>query len=257
MNAIDDLSDEAVGTKAGRKPRLRFTIRGVMIATAILAVALALPKAGLVVAVALAIPCLSLWLAGRLLAWGERGLARFFFWVPAILVNVLFVYLGTWPEPILYILLFLVSFFIFLPTLGGFGIAWAILATQGVRGPARAPTRTWFAVLILTLMPSATALTAWPFRLEFLLARPALERLADQVAAGRPITTPQWAGRFRLAGSAVDTASGNVALLFAPNGPRALVRIGPRARLGECGSPVQGDWSHLPLTFGWCFHQED
>ncbi len=60
-------------------------------------------------------------------------------------------------------------------------------------------------------------------------ARPARDRLANQVAATPVASVPRWLGPFRVARSAVDPASGNVGLMIDPNpgGPTGLVRIRP------------------------------
>ena len=63
-----------------------------------------------------------------------------------------------------------------------------------------------------------------------------------------------------LAGSRVDSRTGGVALLIDPdpNGPSGFVRhkvyyAGPYG----CFGPIRGDWWHVGLGGGWCYHEED
>lgn len=147
-----------------------------------------------------------------------------------------------------------------MPTLAGFGATWAVLATRS--GVVRHPSQqlVWIWVIALAVMPGVTAWTVWPFGLEFLIARPSLERLADQIAAWQAVSFPQNAGPFRLAASRVDSETGGVALLTNPDpsGPSGFVRhkvslTGPYS----CFRPNRGDWWHVGLGGGWCDHEED
>src|SRR5262245_6908130 len=105
-------------------------------------------------------------------------------------------------------------------------------------------------------------LTPWPLRLAFLASRPAMERLADRVAAGRAVTSPEWAGLFQIVGSAVDPTTGNVGLITDPDpaGRSGFVRLSPAVR-------VDGPyWNYRPfvnlninehLTGPWWYQNED
>ncbi len=53
-------------------------------------------------------------------------------------------------------------------------------------------------VVVLTMLPMLTQVTLWPLHVAFLTARPALDILADQVAAGKPVSFPQQAGVYRV-----------------------------------------------------------
>ncbi len=242
-----------------RMPHVQFTIRGLLIAIGVIAGLLALPDPWRVFAFALSLPCLALLYARWLYAQGLLGNAGFCFWIPAIFINVLYTILSIIPG--LHLLLLCVAWFaLVLPTLAGFGIAWARLAIRSDGDSRYSPSRAWLSVLALTLMPLVTAGTAWPFQLRFLMARPALERLAVRVAAGQAITAPQWAGPYLIAGSAVDPASGNVGLMIDtdPSGPSGFVRNrGPRSGPYSCFRPFRGDWYHVSLIGGWCYHEED
>lgn len=241
-------------------PHVQFTIRTLMIAAAIIAGLLALPDEWRVVAAALALPCLALVAARRLLLRGRRQLAGACFWVLAIGVNILFAVSCIAPEGYLLGLLVLVWLSTLLPTLAGFGATWATLATRDVAAARRSPSRIWLSVIALTVMPAATAWTVWPLRVAFLAARPALDRLADRVAAGRAPASPRWAGPFQVLRSAVDPATGNVGLMIDPNpnGPTGFVRHGRRGTgPSDCFAPFRGDVLHVELADGWCYHEED
>ena len=94
------------------------------------------------------------------------------------------------------------------PAVLSIGVAWARLATQEDAVPRRSPPTTWLAVIALSLMPPVTFGTFWPLRLGFVAFRPALDRLADQVAAGQASDFPRWVGPFRVARAAVDPSRG-------------------------------------------------
>lgn len=145
-----------------------------------------------------------------------------------------------------------------MPTVAAFGAAWAILATRRGEVPRRSPPSAWLSVAVLTVMPLATLWTLWPLHLAFLTARPTLERLADQVAAGQAVGFPQRVGLFRVAGSAVDPISGNVGLMIDPNanGPTGFVRVLPGTSPNRRG-PFGCDDLDVDLGWGWEYREED
>jgi hypothetical protein len=247
------------GGRAMRLPVVRFTIRSLMIVVAILAGLLALPDGLREVAAVLLLPCLALFSAWRLLLGGHRRLAAIGFWSLAILANVLFVAFCAFPG-MLSFALFLLWLFVLLPTIAGFGATWAILATRESVVPHPSRQLAWMWVIALAVMPGVTAWTIWPFRLVFLIERSALERVADQIAAGQAVSFPQYAGPFRLVASRIDFQTGGVALLIDPNpgGPSGFVRHqGSHTGPYSCHSPIRGDWWHVGLGDGWCYHEED
>ena len=242
-----------------RLPVIRFTIRSLMIMVAIMAGLFALPAGWREVAAGLSLPCLALFTAWRLLLGGHRRLAAISFWSLAILANVLCAAFCVFPGSSC-VVVFLLWLFILLPMIAGFGATWAILATREVVVPRPSRQLIWMLVMTLAVMPGVTAWSVWPFRLVFLTARSTLERLADQVAAGRAVSFPQWAGPFRLAGSRIDSETGGVALLIDPNpsGPSGFVRHqGSLTGPYRCFRPIRGDWLHVGLGDGWCYHEED
>ena len=235
-------------------PDLRFSIRDFMIAIAMIAVVLALHRDFRLLAV---VPALANFTAWWLLSRGYRRTAGVCFWSLAITANILITTVSAFPSGSLVALLGLC---LILPTIVGFGVAWAILATRSVGFPRRSGWAAWVPVITLIVLPGVTAWTVWPFRLEFLMARPALSRLSEQVAAGQTVRSPRRAGMFRIVSSAVNPDTGTVALIIDPNpgGPSAFVRVGgsPSHR-PNCHSPVRGDWLHVDLGDRWCYHEED
>ena len=239
--------------------RTQFTIRGLMIAVVITAGLLALPGGLREVTAVLSLPLLALFAAWRLLDGGHRRLAAIGFWGLAIPANVLFAACCASPG-MLSVALFFLWLFIIMPTLAGFGATWAILETRRGGDPHPLRRSAWKWVIALAVMPGVTAWTVWPFRLKFLIARSALERVADQIEAGQAVSFPQNAGPFRLAASRVDSETGGVALLIDPNpnGPSGFVRHkGSLTGPYSCFRPIRGDWWHVGLGGGWCYHEED
>jgi hypothetical protein len=247
-------SSPEVETAPLEELQLRFSIRAFMIAIAIIAGWLALPDySGRL----LAVPALALLAAWWLLSRGHRRTAGMCFGCLATAANVLITVVCAFPSGSLPALFGLV---IVLPTIAGFGVAWATLVQRQLPEPRQFGQAAWRWVATLLVLPVVTVWSAWPFRLEFLMARPRLERLADQVAAGQAIRSSRPAGVFRIVGSAVDPTTGNVALMTdaIPGGPSAFIRLGSRpGQPYGCYRPVRGDWLHVSLTSRWCYHEED
>jgi hypothetical protein len=230
-----------------------------MIVVAIVAGLLALPHELREFAAALSLPLLALPAARRLLDGGHRVLAAIVFWGLAIPVNVLFAALCASPG-LLSFGLFILWLFVIMPTLGGFGATWAVLEARRVGDPHPLCRSAWTWVILLALMPGVTAWTDWPFRLRFLAAKSALDRVADRIEAGQAVAFPRDAGSFWLAASRLDSQSGGVALLIDPDpgGPSGFVRFKASVRGPYgCFRPIRGDWWHLGLGGGWCYHEED
>lgn len=144
--------------------------------------------------------------------------------------------------------------------LTGFGATWAVLETRPWDDSHPLCRLAWTWVIALAVMPGVTAWTVWPFRLKFLTARSALERVADQIEARQAVSFPQNAGPFRLAASRVGSLSRGIALLIDPNpnGPSGFVRHkGSLTEPYNCFRPIRGDRWHLGLGGGWCYHEED
>ncbi len=142
-----------------------------------------------------------------------------------------------------------------MPITFGFGAAWSTPPGRTRAITCQAVLR-WATTLALSLAPITMLLTPWPFRLAFLASQPSLERLADRVGAGNPVTTPEWAGVFRIVGSDRNTVTGAVGLITDPNasGRSGFERRGP-APPGN--GPFYNLSYDLKLTGKWRYVEED
>jgi hypothetical protein len=242
--------------------RLRFTIRSLMIAVAIVAglLALSLWPEGFAVAFGL------LYLSQIAVLWsmfrGYRRLSAFCFGLEAAVANawcaVCCIYLLSMGG----LALMFVGWFLAFPFLLGIGAAWATAATRRSDRARRSPLLAGPLVLAAAFAPLSMLLTPWPLRLAFLASQAAMERLADRVAAGQAVTSPEWAGLFRVVGSAVDPASGNIGLVIDPNpaGRSGFVRLSPTV---EVNGPIWNDRPFVNLNVNehligrWWYQNED
>jgi hypothetical protein len=103
--------------------------------------------------------------------------------------------------------------------------------------------------------------THWPLRVAFFASKPALDRLADRVAAGQALRGPVRASLFIVIGAAVDPSSGNVGLIIDPDpsGRSGFVRpgLGPSATPGRVTGPFYNLDFDLELFDGWRYQTED
>ena len=83
-----------------------------------------------------------------------------------------------------------------MPIAAGCGVAWAGGATSAGDGRRLARVAAWSLVALMLVLPASTMFSRWPMRAAFLASRPALDRLADRVAAGGKLASPEWAGLF-------------------------------------------------------------
>jgi hypothetical protein len=208
--------------------------------------------------VALSIPCACFVGAEWLVSQGHRRVAALGFWGLAVTSNLLFAATCIAPEIHSQILLFYVSSFIVMPAIMAIGLAWCRLGTRDGLVPRRFEAAAWLSVIVLAFLPLFTILSLWPLRLGFVIARPALERLADQVAAGQTIGYPQQLGLFRIGGSRVDAASGNVGLLIDWNPSRdpGFVRVRSGTPTDVRG-PIIGSDLNVELGAGWSYRGDD
>jgi hypothetical protein len=242
-----------------RQLRLRFTIGSLMIAIAVVAVLLALGNVWGVIAVVFSIPCLALIGSQWLFFRGHRRAAGIVFWGLAIFINALYLVSSITPDVYVAGPLFLAWFVITVPMIAGPGVAWARLATREGAVPRRAGPAAGLSVFGLAMLPLLTLGTFWPLHVAFAISRPSLERLADQVAAGKAVGFPRQAGLFRVRGAAVNPATGNVGLMIDPNpsGPTGFVRDGPAAYQPGAGGPIIGSDLLIELGSGWSYREED
>ena len=240
-----------------RPPRL-LTIGRLMIGIALLAALFALPNGLGLVAIALFFPFLAIIGAQWLVFQRHRRLAACGFGAVATLANVLYVACCVAPDAYLLGPLFLGWAVLVGPAVGSLGAAWARLVTRDDTMPRRPAPAAWLSVITLSMMPLMTLWTLWPLHLAFFAARPALERLADQVAAGEMLNFPRRVGLFRVAGAALEPISGNIGLMIDanPNGPTGFVRVSRGASQNRQG-PFRWDDLLVDLGHDWEYREED
>jgi hypothetical protein len=228
-----------------------------MIAIGAVAGLLAVPAGWGVIVIALSIPCLPVFAAHWLVHRGRTRLAAWAFWLPAISVNLVYILACVQPRYSIWIPLSLGWPIIVLPTIGALGMAWAVVSYNDNSVPKRHRAAIGLSVFFLAVLPALTLWTFWPLEMAFLAARPALDRLADQVAAGNTVGLPQRAGLFHVVDSVVDPISGNVALLIDPNprNPNRFVRLWSGSGANPIG-PIFGSSLNVSLGGGWCYHDE-
>ncbi|HZW34371.1 MAG TPA: hypothetical protein VFF52_26850 [Isosphaeraceae bacterium] len=244
-----------------RRTPVRFTIRSLMIAVAVAAGLLnaLVSPIGLVVAFGLAYLALiggTWWMFH-----GFRRLAALSFGVVAALNNIVSagvcIHRLNMGGVMLMFLVWLLAF----PFVFGAGAAWATAVTRRAARPQRSPFLAWPLVLVLAILPLTMLLTRWPFHLAFLASTQALDRLADRVAAGQGIASPEWAGLFRVVGSAVDPSSGDVGLIIdpEPSGRSGFVRVvaAPSVPAGGSSGPFYNLYLDLKLRDRWRYECED
>jgi hypothetical protein len=147
------------------------------------------------------------------------------------------------------------------PIVCGAGAVWATAVTQRAATPHRSPFLAWPLVLLFAILPLTMPLTRWPFYLAFLASAPAMDRLADRVAAGQGIARPEWAGLFRVVGSDIVPSSANVGLIINPDpsGRSGFVRVGgaPSVSAGPSSGPFYNLNFDLKLCDRWRYECED
>jgi hypothetical protein len=192
---------------------------------------------------------------------GFRRLSALSFGVVAALSNTLSAALCIYQLNLGGALLMFLSWFCAFPFVISAGAAWARAATRRTARPRRSPWLAWPLVLVLALSPLSMLLTFWPFRLAFLICRPAMDRMADRVGAGQPVTSPEWVGLFRVVGSAVDPATGTIGLIINqdPSGRSGFVRVSVGASIpaGAPNGPFYNLFFELQLRDRWWYECED
>jgi hypothetical protein len=192
---------------------------------------------------------------------GFRRLSALCFAVAAASSNSLVAALCIYRLNLVGTMLMFLGWLLTFPVVISAGAAWAGAATRPTARPRRSPWLAWPSVIVAAFLPLSMLLTRWPFHLAFLASRPAMDRLADRVAAGQSVTNPEWAGLFRVVGSAVDPASGNVGLIIHPDpsGHSGFVRVGvgPSVRMGPPIGPFYNLAFDLPLRNRWWYECED
>jgi len=134
-------------------------------------------------------------------------------------------------------------------TVGG---TWAEVAAGSRQGA-------WVFVVLVALLPLLTLCTLWPLRLSFLIAKPALERMADEAVAGRSFQGLTTAGPFEIHAAVAHAEGRRVDLLTEtnPNHPAGFVRLAHDAPEGYIPGAVSGSNLYIQLLGPWSFRQED
>ena len=116
----------------------------------------------------------------------------------------------------------------------------------------------WTLVIVLGLSPVTMMLTLWPLRLAFRMSRPALNAMADRVAAGRPVTGSEWAGCYVVIGANFDPLTGEVALYTDddPAGRSGFLRLSPGDSQGRSDLFTNLNFNEY-LDERWRYRNED
>ncbi len=155
------------------------------------------------------------------------------------------------------LILFMAGFFI-LPFVLGCGAAWAVASTRPAAARRKSRLLAWSLVLALVALPVSMVATEWPMWIAFLASRPALDRLADRIAASEVFNRPEWAGAYRVVGADRDPANGDIRLTIdaGSSGNTRFVRVqSPTSTPGSRPQIV----SLYPLSVDgrWWYEEED
>ena len=219
----------------------------------------AIPKLWLVVYLFVATPCLALIVARRLVIERQRQAAAIgSAWSPRRSMSFTPLYASARIR-ISSRSLLSHRYFMVIPVIVSLGAAWVILATRQIAVRRRAPEIARISVLALAVAPLATLLSLWPLHLYFLFARPAMEQMADQAAAGLPFGAPTWIGVVRVQGADVNPRTGEVALFCEPNRshPAGFVRAGTTASAGRGAPTIAGSNLKVDLGYRWSYREDD
>jgi hypothetical protein len=258
---LNALVGQATSATRRRTPlnNMRFNIKNLMVAIALVAVLLVIPTKLRVPICVMAIPCTISLIAWQIWSGRYRRVALVGFGGLSILINVLYAITTIIPDYMIVSALALGWTIVFLPSIGAMGTAWACLATREDATPRRSRPLFWGLVVLSAMMPMITLATLWPLRLAFLVIRPSMERLADQAETGRVLVFPHWIGPFRLKESAVDPASKIVGLFVDPNpnGRTGFVKVPAGTSEVHRFGLLMGTDTNVELGWGWSYRQDD
>jgi hypothetical protein len=244
-----------------RSTRVRFALWHLMIAVAVIAgflVLLGTPRGFLIICV--------LWsLALAAMFWGllrgQRRRAWWCFGIACFAVNGFIAVLSVYVLNMGGMAGMFLGSLCGIPLIFGSGTAWAAAATRRETDRRRSPLVIWPLVITFAALPLTMLFTHWPLRVAFFASKPALDRLADRVAAGQALRGPVRASLFIVIGAAVDPSSGNVGLIIDPDpsGRSGFVRpgLGPTASPGRVTGPFYNLDFDLELFDGWRYQTED
>jgi hypothetical protein len=242
----------------------RFTIRRLMVLVVIVAVLLWLIR--YVDGVPFALALRGFVLAFICWAWarGWRRRAAIFFVGSVAAANVLVAPLSIYFAAGWVFVCAGLGLFVGIPMILGFGTAWSFADTRSHVFNGRPPKLSWpflsfFLAISMAITPLVTLWTFWPLRAAFLISLPALDRLADRVAAGQTVPFPVRAGLFRVVGSATDPKTGSVGLITNsnPSGRSGFVRYPPVTTSVPGSGPLHSLFMGMSLSQRWTFEVED
>ena len=241
-----------------RSPRARYTIGRLMIVIAVVAFILALPTGLALATIPLFIPVGAVGISRWLFRGRRLRLAAYIFWGLAIPINLATAYSCITPNPYVLRPIFLALLVVGLPTITALGTVWGVLFARRQSVSPRTRDGAGLAVVFMVISPIVTLWSFWPLYLAFMVARPAMARLADQVAAGETVEFPRRVGLFTVTTATVDPVSGNARLMLDPD-PNSSARF-VRTRRGSAltpSRPIAGSDLDVDLGGGWSYHKDE
>jgi hypothetical protein len=145
------------------------------------------------------------------------------------------------------------------PLCVGFGVAWADSNSNRAPREFGSMIGSWLLATLSVIVPVTMFFTDWPLRLAFLISSPALNQLADRVAAGYEVVEPEHAGLYRIVASERQPESGSVALIVAEDftGDTGFMRLGANWMNSNLPPLLLNPFFDVRLNRRWVFMVED
>ena len=240
-----------------RSSRIRFSIGRLMILIAVVAFILALPAGLALTTIPLFIPVGAVGISRWLFRGRRLRLAAYMFWGLAIPINLATAYSCITPNPYVLGPIFLALMVVGLPTITALGTVWALLFARQQSLSPRTRDAAGMAVVFLVISPVVTLWSFWPLHLAFMVSRPAMASLADQVAAGNMAGIPSRVGLFTVATANVDPVSGNVSLIIDPNPNWRTTFVRAPGTASNRSAPIVGSALNVDLGGGWSYRKDN
>ncbi|WP_435007699.1 hypothetical protein P12x_004964 [Tundrisphaera lichenicola] len=240
-------------------PRIRFTMRGLMIAVGIVAFCLFLYRT--LSPALIPIGVVGIFIAGF---WHHCGrfhpkCAIWGFWSSAVATNLFVAATDIYALCLGgYLLMFLAAYCGITFTLG-LGSAWAVGLVAKYPKSRRPAFLGLGVVLALSIAPTTMVMDSWPLKLACLVSRPSMNRLADRVSRGEAIAWPVDAGLFTFVGSDINRETGSVGLITYPDpaGRSGFVRHLPETPADKRLGPFWNLNFNVSMGGGWWYQDED
>ena len=241
-----------------RSPRARYTIGRLMIVIAVVAFILALPTGLALATIPLFIPVGAVGISRWLFRGRRLRLAAYIFWGLAIPINLATAYSCITPNPYVLRPIFLALMVVGLPTITALGSVWGVLFARQQSVSPRTRDGAGLAVVFMVISPILTLWSFWPLHLAFMVSRPAMARLADQVAAGETVEFPRRVGLFTVTAATVDPVSGDARLMLDldSNWSACFVRA-HRSSAPSPSRPIAGSDLAVDLGSGWSYRWDE